>query len=212
VEAIRLVELPPHHYMFYLAELFRWLEHIGVVTPSLVEVPVTVSAGEKGYLDLWLPHNTACIEREFEVYFPYTMGLRYGWMVDSVTDYTVPMHFFIPNQGSVERSVFGKHWVKWYFLRFAYEAAESGTIVVRAWARLLSHDKLMELLELSKPLAAMFRVAWPPKRVRPSPTASEVVRVCPACGAKLLRTKDGRLVRVGEWGRSYTDHECQVFR
>jgi len=206
-----ILELPPHHYVFYLTELFRWLEHIGVITPTLVEVPVTVNAGEKGFLDLWLPQNIACVEREFEVYFPYTMGLRYGWMVDTVTDFTVPIHLFVPNSGSVERSVFGKYWIKWFFLRFAYEALESGTIVVRAWARFLTHDKLMELLELSKPLATMFRVTWPPKRTKPSVTASELVKECPICGAKLLRKEDGTLVRIGQWGKSYSDHSCPVF-
>lgn len=206
------VRLEPFHYAFYIDSLFRWLEHVGVVTPTIVEVPITVSAGEKGYLDLWLPPNTSCIERCFELHFPTSMGLRYGWMVDSVTDWTVPMHYFIPNKGYVEESVFGKHWIKWYFLRFHYEAIEAGRIVVRAWARLISHEDLKRLLELASPLAEMFRVRYPLRRERPLVSYSELVRECPVCKAKLYRLSDGRLVRRGEWGRSYTDHECLVMR
>ena len=210
VGAIR-VELPPYNYLFYIDTLFRWLEHAGVVTPVIVEAPITVNAGDKGYADLWLPPNIACIERVFEVYFPTCKGIKYGWAVDSTSDYTVPMHYFIPNKGYVEESVFGKYWIKWYFLRFYYEAYDSGTIVVRAWARLISHDNLERMLKDAEPLAELLNVKFPPPRPVPTVTASELIKKCPICRAEMLRKDDGTIVRIGKWGRSYTDHKCEVF-
>ena len=215
LSAVRLepprLELPPYHYGFYIDTLFRWLEHAGVITPTIVEVPITVSAGQTGYGDLWLPSGIACVERCFEITFPTSKGIKYGWKVDSTTEWTVPMHYFIPNKGYMEESVFGKYWVKWYFLRFHFEAIDSGQIVVRAWARLIKHENLDKIMELMSPLAEMFKVRYPPPRVTPTVTGSEVIKVCPVCKARLLRTADGRLVREGEWGRSYSDHACEVF-
>jgi hypothetical protein len=205
------VELPAYYYGFFLDALFRWLEHAGVVTPFLVEVPITVSAGEKSYGDLWLPPRIACIERVFEIHFPTSKGIRYGWMVDSVETFTVPMHYFIPNKGYVEESVFGRYWIKYYFLRFHYEAIDSGTIIVRAWARLIKHDDLDKLMELLSPLAELFQVRYPPRRSPPAVTGSKLIKRCPVCGAELYEV-DGRLVRKGSWGKvSYSDHICPVF-
>ncbi|MCR8463646.1 MAG: hypothetical protein NDP16_05845 [Crenarchaeota archaeon] len=213
IEKIQTVRLEPYHYLFYIDTLFRWLEHIGVVKPTIVEAPLSVSAGEKGYVDLWLPPNIACIERNFELHFPTSKGLRYGWMVDSTTDFTVPMHYFIPNKGSyVEESIFGHYWIKYYFLRFHYEAIDSGQIIIRAWARLISHDDLKTLFELTKPLAEMFGVRYPPQREKPHVTSSELIKECPICGAKLYRLSDGKLLRKVNWGISYTDHDCLVMR
>ncbi len=209
---IQKVRLEPYHYIFHIDTLFRWLEHIGVVTPTIVEVPITVSAGESGYVDLWLPSKKACIERVFELHFPTSKGIRYGWMVDSTTDWTVPMHYFMPNKGYVEESIFGHYWIKYYFLRFHYQAIDSGQIIVRAWARLIKHDDLERLLELASPLAKMFGVEYPKRRLMPSVSSSELIKECPICKAKLYRLPDGRLYRKGEWGKSYLDHDCQIFR
>jgi hypothetical protein len=129
---------------------------------------------------------------------------------NSTTDWTVPMHYFIPNKGYVEESVFGKYWIKWYFLRFHFEAFDSGTIVVRAWARLIDHKKLDKLLEIAAPLAEMFEVTYPPPRVTPAVGGSKLIKECPICHAKLYE-EDGKLIRVGSWGRSYSDHICPVF-
>lgn len=205
------VELPAYYYCFFIDSLFRWLEHVGAVTPTIVEVPISVSAGDKGYIDLWLPPRTACIERVFEITFPTSKGIRYGWMVDSTGEWTVPVHYFIPNKGYVEESIFGKYWIKWWFLRFYYEATDSGQIIVRAWARLIDHDRLEKLLSLMKPLADMLGIKFPPKRTVPAVSASQLLKKCPICGAELLRKDDGTIVRIGKWGRSYTDHKCEVF-
>ena len=209
-ERLGVVELRPYHYVFYIDTLFRWLEHVGVIVPTIVEAPITLGAGAKGYADLWLPGGIACVERTFELFFPTSRGLKYGWMVDSTTEFTVPMHHFIPNKGYVEESVFGKYWIKWYFLRFHFEAIEPGQIVIRAWARLIKHRDLEKLLELASPLAEMFEVSYPPPRVTPLVTGSETIKECKICGAKLLKVDD-KTVRVGTWGRNYTDHECEVF-
>jgi len=208
VKAVR-VELPAYNYVFYLDSIFRWLEHAKIILPTIVEVPLTVSAGESGYCDLWLPENIACVERCFEVFFPSSRGLKYGWMVDSKTDYTVPKHLFIPNRGYVEESVFGKYWIKWYFLRFHYEAIDAGQIIVRAWARLIRHDLLEKLLDLAAPIAEMFELEFPAKREKPS-GSSPVVKKCSVCGAEIVKVDD-KLIRRGVWGRSYTDHSCEVF-
>lgn len=206
----RAVDLKPHYYVFYLDELIRWLEHAGVVSPALVELSITLEAGSKGYVDLWLPRDTACIGRTYELHFPTSKGLRYGWMVDSTLEFTVPMHYFIPNKGYVEESVFGRYWIKWYFLRFHYEALEPGQVIIRAWAKLIKHSDLDRLLTLMDPLAEVLQIKLPTSRAVPLPTASEVVKECKACGAKMLRSDD-KIVRVGQWGRNYTDHECEVF-
>lgn len=206
------VDKPVHAYIFELDALFRWLEHIGAVQPTIVEVPITVEKGEKGYADLWLPEGVACIERHFEIHFPYTKGIRYGWRVDDLTRYTVPMHYFIPNRAGVEENIFGRYWIKWRMLRFEYEAYESGTITIRAWARLVKHEILDRFLEYAKPLAEKLGLKLPPPRPTPQATSSELVRECKICGARLLKTADGKLVREGRWARVYSDHECPVFR
>ena len=203
--------LPAYHYGFFIEDLFRWLEHAGLVYPTIVEAPITVSAGERGYADLWLPPGIACVERVFELTFTETKGLRFGWMVDSTTDWTVPMHYFIPNKGQVEESVFGRHWIKWHFLRFHYHALRDGQIVIRAWARLVKHDDLDRLIEIMSPLAEMFQVKYPAPRPTPVVTGSKLVKRCKACGAELYE-EDGKPYRKGEWGRSYADHECEVFK
>jgi hypothetical protein len=131
-------------------------------------------------------------------------------MVDSTDTFTVPMHYFIPNKGYVEESVFGRYWIKYYFLRFHYEAMDSGTIIVRAWARLIKHDDLDKLMALLSPLAELFQVRYPPRRSPPSVTGSKLIKRCPICGAELYEV-DGKLVRKGSWGRAYSDHACPVF-
>lgn len=212
-----LVELPLYHYTFHIDTLFRWLEHFGLIEPNLVEVNFTVSAGEKGFVDLWLPWGKACVERYFEVYFPYIRGIKYGWMVDRTDIYTVPMHYFVPNSGSVEHNIFGRYWVKWWFLRFHYEAYENGTITIRAWARLIDHENAVKLLEISEKLYRRFKfkVVIPETARRPTTppyiTYSEVVKQCPICGAKLIK-KNGYVIRVGQWGKNYSDHDCPVFK
>jgi len=204
------VSLPAYHYAFYIDALFRWLEHAGVIVPTIVEVPITVTAGQSGYGDLWLPTGIACVERVFEIHFPTSRGIKYGWKVDSTTEWTVPMHYFIPNKGYVEESVFGKYWIKWYFLRFHFEAIDSGTIVIRAWARLIDHKKLDKLLEIAAPLAEMFEVTYPPPRATPAVGGSRLIKECPICHAKLYE-EDGKLIRVGSWGTCYSSHKCEVF-
>lgn len=211
VPVIKEVELKPYHYAFYIDTLFRWLEHAGAITPTIVEAPITVSAGESGYVDLHLHKDIACIERTFELHFPTSKGLRYGWMVDSTTDWTVPMHYFIPNKGYVEESIFGHYWVKYYFLRFHYQAIDGGQIIIRAWARLIKHEDLQRLLDIASPLAEMFHVKYPLPRATPLVSSSELIKECPVCKAKLYRLPDGRLYRKGEWARTYTSHDCTVF-
>jgi len=204
------VRLPPWHYLYEVERFWVWLEHIGVVDEVLVESRIPVSAGEVGYVDLWLPEGFACGEREFEVYFPTSEGIRYGWMVDSTRAYTVDPHRFIPNSGYVERWPFGRYWVKWWLLRFHYEAYASGTITVRAAAKLLSHGDMSRFLELMEPLARALGVVVPVRREGPFVSYSEVVGECGVCGALLLRV-DGKVVRVGRWGR-IPPHKCTVFR
>ena len=206
-----VVELKPYHYIFYIDTLLRWLEHIGIVTPTLIEIPITVDAGASGYVDFWLPKETACIERMYELYFPTSKGLKYGWMVDSTTEWAVPKHYFIPNKSYTEESIFGKYWIKWYFLRFHYEAIDPGQIVIRTWARLIKHRDLDKLLRLASPLAEMFEVIYPPPRVTPLVSSSELIKECRVCRAKMLR-EDDKIIRVGQWGRRFTDHRCEVFR
>jgi hypothetical protein len=203
-------EIPDVSKLLYQVDVFwRWLEHIGVVDEVLIEVRIPVSAGESGYADLWLPPGLACGEREFEIYFPVSQGIRYGWMVDSTTEYTVEPHLFIPNSGYVERWSFGRHWVKWWMLRFTYEAYETGTIVIRAAAKLVKHDDMTRFLELMEPLARALGLTIPPKRAKPVVAYSKVIKECPVCGAKLLKVDD-KIVRVGTWGR-VPSHKCPVF-
>jgi len=204
------VELPPHYYALYLDILSRWLEYTGLVKPKLTEASATVSAGKTGYVDFWLPKDTACIGRVFELYFPTSRGIKFGWLVDA--RWAVPMHYFIPNRTYVEEGIFGRYWIKWYFLRLRYEAVDAGTMTVRTWSMLIDHDDLDMLLKLAEPLVAKFGVTMPPLPVVPfSPTSSSIlIRRCPACKAELLE-ENGKVVRVAEWGRSYSDHACTVF-
>jgi len=205
------IVLPPHHYAFYLEQLLRWLEHAGVIEPTIVEIPITVSAGAVGYADFWLPKGIACIERVFELSFPTSKGLKFGWMVDSTTNWTVSKHYFIPNKGYMEESIFGKYWIKWYFLRFHYEAIDPGQITVRAWARLITHKQLDKLFEIAKPIAEMFQVKYPPPKATPPTSSSTEIKECKVCGAKMFKV-DEKIVRRGEWGKCYSDHDCEVFR
>jgi len=206
------VKLPKWHYLFLLDELLKWLAHVGIITPKLVELRASVSAGDTGYIDLWLPGEVGCMGRFYEVYFPHSEGIKYGWMVDSGTEYTVAAHYFIPNSSYVERGVFGERWVKWWVLRFTYEAYEAGTITVRSWSQRVNHETLIALLGVLSPLLVElgFAMVVVPRK-RPILSYSEALRECPLCGAKLLEA-NGKVIRVGEWGKSYSDHPCEVFK
>jgi hypothetical protein len=65
-------------------------------------------------------------------------------------------------------------------------------------------------MKLLSPLAELFHVRYPPRRSPPTVTGSKLIKECPICHAKLYE-EDGKLIRVGSWGRSYSDHKCEVF-
>jgi intein/homing endonuclease len=154
----------------------------------------------------FIVHN--CGEREFEIYFPTSEGIKYGWLVDSTTEYTLDPHYFIPNSGYVERWTFGRYWVKWWMLRFTYEAYSSGTITIRAAAKLTSHENMLRFLKYMEPLAKALGITIPLKRPKPMVVYSQVIAECPICRAKLLR-KDDQIVRVGTWGQ-VPSHKCPI--
>ena len=184
-----------------------------------IEIKFTVRRGEYGIVNLYLPPNKVCVTRHYQVYFPNVRKLRYGWKIDSLTKWSVPMHYYVPNTDFGEIQIFGKNLIKWRFLRFEYEALESGTVKIRTEVELIDYSDLAKFLEeklrQSKLAKIIKEIQVKPPLIEKPVIHGEKVIECTHCGAKMYREIDekGReiVIRIGEWGRNYSDHQCQVF-